>query len=185
MSAIDPYLDIRMAGQVLRYHSWPTVQKQTVAEHSYHVARILMSIANPELWDRLLPHALLHDLGEQRSGDLPFPVKRDNPDLKRVMDRIEGEHLFSLCMAWMPGTYESELLVMRLTTEERVIFKIADMMEMWEFGIIENRLGNQYASLIIQRTADFIHDILMELPHDHYTVEKTELYMKTRVEVMP
>ena len=80
--------DARMAGDVRRYHTWPVHHQQTIAHHSWNVARILLEIW-PDAPRSAIVYAITHDLGEVGTGDIPFPIKRENPDLKAIMDRLE------------------------------------------------------------------------------------------------
>ena len=42
--------------------------------------------------------AIMHDMGEASVGDVPNPVKNRNPDLKLILDRIEGEAMAALSL---------------------------------------------------------------------------------------
>lgn len=133
-------LNRRHAGAVKRYHTWPTLTQQTVAEHCWNVALIYT-----ELFD--LPPAevfwtmLHHDSAEVGTGDLPFRNSNEQPWLllkesKKFVD--QGQ------MARM-GIEEY-----RGTDKERQQIKIADLLEMYEYGMHESRLGNQYGLIICQ-----------------------------------
>lgn len=129
--------NMRIAGSVQRYHTWPTIQSQTVADHTFHVIRIY-----GEVWGHLpdgteLRYLMMHDLAEGELGDVPFDAKRSFPDIKTAMDKAERTVLPALPF---------------LTPEEKVRCKVPDLLEMWEFGVIERRLGNQYAEAIIEDT---------------------------------
>lgn len=137
--------DPRMAGCVLRYHTWPHVRSQSNAEHSWQVARLLLAIW-PDAPRNVIVYCLTHDVGEVGTGDAPFPIKRDNPDLKKIMDRIEKSTHLGMCIPWNlphPGA---------LSALEAIVFKIADMLDMWEWGLQEIMLGNRFADLAVQRT---------------------------------
>lgn len=131
----------RMAGGVLRYHTWPTLQQQTVADHTFHVLRIYMALwGSPS--SAVTEYIIRHDLGEIGTGDLPFPVKRENHKLKTIMDDLEGRTLESM-------GYD-EAVVLDSDTLRRI--KICDLLEMYEFGIIERSMGNRLATPIINDT---------------------------------
>lgn len=132
--------DPRRAGAVQRYHTWPTIQQQTVAEASWNVARILMMIW-PDASSRALAHALMNDCGEIRSGDLPWPIKKDNPALRAEVVRIERESFQEQGIASL-ATSDGLDPIWR----HRV--KICDVLEMWEFGLEEMTLGNRYCDPI-------------------------------------
>lgn len=145
MIVMDVTASLRFAGLVKRYHTWPVLREQTVAEHTWHVLRIydklfgLPSVA-------VVRAIMYHDVGEIRTGDAPFPVKRDNPDLKAAYDRVEGKHRAELLGE------DPELAVSK---DELRMLKICDLVEMWEFGMEEYLKGNNLAIPIIDRTKQF------------------------------
>lgn len=127
----------RLAGSTKRYHAWPVLQTQTVADHSWNVLRIYISIWGPPS-EAVLLYVLWHDCGEWKVGDPPFPIKQLNPDFKEVYDRLEAKAL---------GEMGVELPV--LTPIEKIKVKISDLLDMWEFGQVDRLLGNQLAVPII------------------------------------
>lgn len=133
----DVLCSTRMAGQVKRYHTWPAITQQTVAEHCYHCMRIYY-----EIWHELPPqvaaYVLYHDSGELVTGDLPYPVKKNNPDLKAAADRVEALALETLGVK-LPD----------LDRLEKNRVKACDLIEMLEYGFYELRLGNKLATPII------------------------------------
>lgn len=145
MIVMDVTANLRFAGLVKRYHTWPVLREQTVAEHTWHVLRIydqlfgLPSVA-------VVRAVMYHDVGEICTGDAPFPVKRQNPDLKVAYDRVEAKHRLKLL-----GD-DPELAV---TNDELRMLKICDLVEMWEFGMEEYLKGNNLAIPIIDRTKQF------------------------------
>lgn len=139
--------DIRLAGQVVRYHTWPTHQRQTVADHSWNVLRIYQQI-----WVLTVPvtvYILYHDCGEIKLGDLPFPVKQTDVDFKLICERIERVALKDM-----------EIELPQLSAVEKKQVKIADLIEMHEFGLMEIRLGNVYADPIVRDTWSAVCDLI-------------------------
>lgn len=134
--------DPRRAGAVRRYHTWPTIQTQTVAEASWNVVRILVTIW-PDAPAEAITHALLNDCGEIVTGDLPFPVKRDNRVLKDEIVRLEETAIIDMGLAPQESCRDQ-------VWRDRV--KICDMLEMWEFGLDETAMGNRYAQPIVEGT---------------------------------
>tara|TARA_R110000822_G_scaffold11698_2_gene42466 strand:+ start:6016 stop:6552 length:537 start_codon:yes stop_codon:yes gene_type:complete len=81
------------AGRVARFHSHPGVyRKQSVGEHTYGVSVILCYLFDgyPVLLGQALRYALVHDAAEIVTGDIPFTAKRDFPELKANLERIEA-----------------------------------------------------------------------------------------------
>jgi hypothetical protein len=149
-------LDPRRALQVTRYHTWPRNRDQSVGEHSMQVMRILLAIW-PNCPRHMLVHCLKHDLGETVSGDPPYPIKALNPDLKQACDRIEGEAVKMMEAVWMvPHSAE-------LAPLEYKVFKLAEFIEMWEWGRFELQMGNIHAELVCKRCSAAIVRHLEEL----------------------
>ena len=129
---------VAMAGRVSRYSTWPTIRQQSVGEHTHRVCMLylkLFGIPRAEV----LVYILQHDLGELFAGDAPFYAKRRVPALKEASDLAEKEGLKHL-----------GLIQPKITEEEWKQFKIADLLEMYEFGQIEYRMGNQYGDIVSQ-----------------------------------
>ncbi len=148
--------DPRTAGDVLRYHTWRTIQQQTNAAHSWQVARILLAIW-PSAPREVLIQTLMHDIGEVVSGDLPYPVKRENPDLKAACDRIETAAHLAMCAPW--GVPPPQVL----TNEARAVIKLAEYLEMAEFGMVEEQLGNVHGTLIVSRCLEAVNELCNSL----------------------
>lgn len=140
---VDLEEDPRHAGQILRYHTWPVHRQQTVGEHSWQIMRIMLTIW-PEAPKHLLCHAVTHDVGEM-IGDLPYPAKKNDPLLK---DRITlGELRYHRAMSVRWGLPAPT----KLTDGEREFFKLCEYIEMWEYGLQEQNMGNLYGKIISVR----------------------------------
>ena len=69
------------AGSVKRFHIVNTTRVQTLAEHQYNVAIFAAEICRLMGFDdqtiaSVTQLALLHDIGEVRTGDIPTPTKK-------------------------------------------------------------------------------------------------------------
>lgn len=140
----------RVAGNVIRYHTWPTITNQTVADHTYHVMRIyhelFASDVNFEWDDSIVAHILMHDMGEQKVGDLPYPVKKNDPVLAERVAIQEDEALG--IQGWPPTPI--------LNPDEKTAIKICDLLEMAEYAHYEMGLGNQYAESVFKRVTEHV-----------------------------
>lgn len=135
---------LRHSGSVERYHTWPTIRKQTVADHCYHVMRIyyeIFGIPSPEV----TTYILFHDSPEVKYGDPPFPSKKDHPELKQVYSKLEKNYYLDML------GFDPESLI---SDEEKRFVKVCDLLEMWEFGVVERNMGNSYAGAIVVRTLE-------------------------------
>lgn len=149
----DVSSDPRMVGCLKRYHTWPVVRERTLAEHSWNVCRVALAI-HPSMSRDVLVYALLHDIGEGRAGDPPFPVKRDHPEYGRTHAAVEEQAWREMVIPWQlparPSLGELEVWVV----------KLADMIESWETGLEEVMRGNQLAQLIVDRSAGWLEEAL-------------------------
>lgn len=131
-----------LAGRVKRYHTWPTIQEQTTRDHSARVAEIYV-----EIWGmpraEVLYWCLLHDKGEQFAGDSPFGGKTSVPGFREMLNQAE-----------IIGLEKLDLTIPELTSVEYSCCKICDLLEMMEFCIVEQNLGNQYAQVMTQDVYD-------------------------------
>ena len=170
--------DGRLAGRVLRYHTWPTHQRQSVAEHSWQVMRII-GVIWPEAPVHIFQYIIRHDSPEILTGDAPYPVKANNPTLAAEMNRLEDEGLEEL----VKGGFMFNSLP--LTPDERWAFKLAEFIEMWEFGLEEEMLGNKFARLVTQRCWKAIwdrirNDVFQTLDKDKKAIAKRAKEYVTR-----
>jgi len=166
----DIETDPRHGLQVQRYHTWPTIRKQSVGEHSAQIARIMLSI-NPDVSRELLVHAIEHDVGEM-AGDVPWPGKANDPELKRAMDRAEGNICRMMQEKWhFPQRPQ-------LSEFERKFFKMCENIEMYEFALQEQNLGNRYARVVATRMLLAAGRVMTEMPEHVQT--STQRYMIKR-----
>lgn len=84
------------AGGVVRYHALPEIPKQTIAEHTWRLIRILRHV-----WvgvpDHIIKHAECHDMDELWVGDIPAPVKK-------ALGEDKVEELFASLHDYSPYT---------------------------------------------------------------------------------
>jgi hypothetical protein len=132
----------RFASAVKRYHTWPTIMGQTNGDHTYNVIRIYCEVFGPPSWE-VLQYLLYHDSPEVASGDVPFPAKMENPDLKTAHDEADARWYMKL-FGYDPAD--------NIDRKDKMRCKVADLLEMWEFGMIEMGMGNTYAKPIVDRT---------------------------------
>lgn len=142
----------RLAGGVKRYHTWPTLQQQTVADHIFNVLRIYWHLYGPPP-PVVFTYLIWSDAGELKTGDLPFPVKRDNPQLKEICDQLEGQ-----AVKQMGG------MLPELTDNQRWQVKAVDLLEMFEFGRVEVCLGNKFAEPIVRDTYASLRKLEASVP---------------------
>lgn len=115
------------AGEVLRYHAAPSVTPETIAQHSWGVAVITLSLMGLPFYSHevrpLTIEALGHDTGEYHTGDIPATFKWACPRVKTECEQEEQSFRNS----------KTVLPVQTLDSREHLfIHKAADMLEgMW------------------------------------------------------
>jgi 5'-deoxynucleotidase YfbR-like HD superfamily hydrolase len=152
-------LDTRLAGQLRRYHTWPIMGQQTTAEHSWQIMRIYLSVVEvPDA--HMVRHIMFHDIGEHYTGDIPYPVKKDNPILKEHMDFLEHKSYCDQLSYW--GAFQQT----RLNEEEKKLFKQIELIEMAEFGMDQMNLGSWHGQIIADRCLRAVYE---NQPHKRLT----------------
>ena len=140
-------------GKVKRYHTLPIIGEQTVGDHSYGVAQIVRYLTEDTCSTRLLCAALDHDVAEVIMGDTPHPTKRDYPEVKEALDKVEKE---------IEEAYE--LQGNDLAVGEKELLKLADMLEMGLFGVYQAQLGNRHGLTVVENVLEALGEMEMLFP---------------------
>lgn len=142
----------RMMQRVPRWGIVPTIQRQSVAEHSFFVAAMAHRIAlviqwRGSEWDytTLNRWALLHDSLEAVTGDVPTPIKKHLGELKSAEHHLNTEicREFQTLKEWM-GSKD-----VRAAAIERIV-SFADSIEAVCFLHTEHLLGNTAVSAVVR-----------------------------------
>tara|TARA_R110000796_G_scaffold6514_1_gene23064 strand:+ start:155 stop:667 length:513 start_codon:yes stop_codon:yes gene_type:complete len=144
-SEIDNLFEVVRGGTIKRYHTLETIGEQSVGAHSWGVALILQYL-KPSVSKVALLKALTHDIAELYTGDIPAPVKWDNPKLVNTLKQIEA-------------TYESKLKIdygHTLKPEELVLFKQADMFELLFFCMRQRKMGNTNMNTVFSNGVEYL-----------------------------
>lgn len=107
-------------GATIRYHAQPEIPVQTVAEHAWGVAALLVRWFKEDLTVNLLAAAVVHDSGECDVGDIPSPTKKKFPELRKELAKLEHARMAKLGLA----DYEGQL-----SRHEYALLKLCDMLE--------------------------------------------------------
>ena len=125
---------------------------ENIQEHSHQVAvlahalalirRDILGLPGPDP-DRCAVAALYHDASEILTGDLPTPIKYDNPDIKaayKQLERVAGNKLLDMLPPALRPSYEH--LVLEDDPEVTPIVKAADKLSAHIKCIEEQKTGN-------------------------------------------
>lgn len=148
----------RNGGETRRYHTWPVLRQQTVAEHSCHVALIVAWLAGhraPGVSVPLLMAALTHDLAEHKMGDVPAPVKRSLPNypdqsFRQAWDKLEQGHLETAGLDWEH----------MLNDEEKRWLKLADAADGCFYCVRERAMGNRLINEVYANFRRYMGDLI-------------------------
>lgn len=154
-----------LAGQVRRWHTWPTLNKPSVAEHQCRVTQIYC-----EIWGlpraEVLYYCLHHDMGEQFAGDVPFGGKH----------RVDG-YGDAVNEAEKLGLKQQGIELPEISEVEFQRFKIADILEMYEFSAYEFSMGNKFARVPMNDTVA----VALDRAYKIFEVEKVQNWINGAV----
>lgn len=148
---VDPMKFVHMmreAGNVQRWHVVPTVNGgERVGQHTYGVLTILIAmLGREEASPGLLKAALFHDLPECKTGDCPAPTKWENPDLAKILKRVEDR------------LHEDLGTKINLSDKEHVLLAWADMLDLLFFCCEQRQLGNRAIEPVFWRGVDYLKE---------------------------
>jgi len=126
--------DLREGLRVKRFHTVDVLREETVGHHSANVCLILMYLygeGHPR--SQLLQAAILHDIAEQWTGDLPAMIKWKYPQLKELMKVVEAAE-------W--ELREEGSPTEKLTNGELLLLQLADSADCGLKCAYEVRMGN-------------------------------------------
>lgn len=127
--------------------------KENILEHTAEVAMIAHSLAiiankiygkNVDA-EKLTTLALFHETGEVITGDLPTPIKYNNPELNSAYKSLEltaNQKLLSMLPPELKPSYEP-LLLPNVDSYERKLLKAADKIAALIKCIEETKAGNK------------------------------------------
>lgn len=115
-----------------RMHTRPIISEYTVGKHSCGVAFFCMLLMGDSVNVQVLKAALLHDIAEQFTGDVPHTFKQAH---------IEASYLLRGAEKAFEEHFDFDA-VTDLTLVERDILKAADILELMYFCVKERSLGN-------------------------------------------
>lgn len=133
---------IRMHG-IIRYANRNRIKDEDLAQHSYSVAYYIFIIAEQfnicdSIRNEAIAMAIIHDIGECFTSDLPHDVKYENPELKQLCDKLERKYIDQLS--------ECKDLWHKLEdngdTIQKVMVKLGDSMSVMSYADREISLGN-------------------------------------------
>ena len=153
--------------------------RENVQEHSHMVAVIAHALAvirrdvlgleaDP---DKAAAAALYHDATEIFTGDMPTPVKYQNPDIMKAykdVEKLASKRLVSTLPEEMRGEYEK--LMAGPDAETKALVKAADKISAYIKCIEELKAGNGEFALAAKQTKAKLE--ALKMPEVDYFMEK-------------
>jgi len=137
---MNPQVQFLLDGaNVRRYHTVTTLVPETVGHHSHGVALLACMLSPDTPSINLVFAALVHDLAEHQTGDIPAPSKR----MFGIGDQVNAiEETILEHSGWGPEA---------LTPAEARILKLADIGQGALFCMEEIQRGNTKMALVFDR----------------------------------
>ena len=134
---------IQNLSSLIRYNNKLHIRNENVAEHSFYVTLYTMELANIlGLSDReyayALEHAIIHDIHEIDTSDIPHNVKGKFSLIKSTTDEYEKD----FCRTYFPDHFFSRTVLTRKDLVETVVL-FADVLSVYQYALIEISLGNK------------------------------------------
>ena len=160
---------------IVRWALMRNSSPENVQEHSHQVAVIahaLAVIGNTQFGSTLdagqvTVAALYHDATEILTGDMPTPIKYDNPVIQQAYRQVEGaakEKLLTMLPNEMVPTYRT--ILDEISPEIRTLVKAADKLSAYIKCVEEVKAGNNEFRRAMEQTLVAVEQ--MQLPEVTY-----------------
>lgn len=172
------YALIARMKNISRWALMRSITPENVQEHSHMVAVLAHALAVirrdvfrlPCDPDAAAVSALFHDASEILTGDLPTPIKYNNPEIMTAYHQIESDasaKLLNLLPAVLRGSYEP--ILMDTDPALHKLVKAADKLSAYIKCIEERRAGNDEFLKAEQKTLETLKQYRM--PEVDYFLE--------------
>lgn len=179
---IRDFLFDRRVAFVQRWHARQSIGTESLAEHQYFVARdamlvahalIFYDIAKPDVGE-CVARALVHDEVEKVTGDVSGQAKREYPEMKALLTKIETEIIAGTLYDMLPDPIAMLYRSLTLSATdhhdlEGQIVKYADKLEAYLFSVTEAAHNSLFNEVVTQIGAE-----LEELRWDWLTALRKE-----------
>ena len=140
-------------GNVKRFSNKRVVCSRSVAEHMFTVAHMVMIIGNEENVrgrecnvDEALRKAICHDIPESVTGDIIYPIKHYDEEIRNKLVEIEENAVKSKILSHLPKQlqelYSDHILNCKEGKAGKLV-ALCDMLDILYHCSIERVLGNQ------------------------------------------
>jgi 5'-deoxynucleotidase YfbR-like HD superfamily hydrolase len=137
----DFYSQIYNLSHIQRYSTIPRIKSESVAEHSFFVAALVIRLHKDYEFDlgRAVTMAVMHDWTESWIDDITVPTKKEFPALAEAISQAEAEVAAREFPQPILEIWEEHKECM---TVESKIVHLADILQCMQYSKGEVRLGN-------------------------------------------
>jgi 5'-deoxynucleotidase YfbR-like HD superfamily hydrolase len=164
MSSIEEfYSQIYNLSHIQRYSTVPRVRSESVAEHSFFVACIVIRLHKEYDFDlgAAVVMATMHDWTESWLDDVTVPTKRKFPKLALAVQEAEAQ---IAATEFPDNIYQLWLEHKEHLSVESKIVHYADVIQCMQYAGHEVKIsGNSYMAKVLQETEERINEIEEEL----------------------
>lgn len=153
LGTIASIMFCRAGTKVRRFHTEDVIVPETVGHHTCNASLIAICITRGEVSKPLLMALLMHDLAEQKTGDIPAPAKWESEALREALHNLEDT---------------LDLPHHGLSVNEQILLKFCDYADLGFKAMYEESLGNRTAAGI----RDNIVGALYKLPLESHPYRK-------------
>lgn len=132
-----------------RYSVIPRVKNESIAEHSFFVASLVVKLQEDYSFDlgRAVTMATIHDWTESWTDDITVATKRKFPLINNAVEVVESQvarsvfsrDIFSIWLEYKEG----------VSIESKIV-KYADTLQVIQYAENEAKLGNKYMESVVE-----------------------------------
>jgi 5'-deoxynucleotidase YfbR-like HD superfamily hydrolase len=140
-SVYDFYMQMNNLAYIKRYSVIPRIHEESIAEHSFFVASIVLKLADKYVFDtgRAVSMAVIHDWSESYTDDITVLTKRNYPEISKAVEIVEQKIAKS---EFSPMVFELWKEYKAMVTTEALIVKYADTIQVIQYAQSEVNMGN-------------------------------------------
>lgn len=160
------YTVTRRLSNIERFNNTPRINRESVAEHSYFVAfycMILSRFVKNIDREKVFKLALVHDIEETISGDLPHDIKLKYPEFNDTLEKMNMsivKEIFDNNEEFVEVWSESRTT----KTKESQLLKLADLLSVLLYARDEFLTGNKFMGQIYTLQIERIVSFISEFP---------------------
>ncbi len=154
------YANVYKLSFITRYSNQIRITNESVAQHSFFVATIVLALHNDYEFDlsRSIIGAICHDITESDLGDVSYKLRRDSKVLENEIYKVEQKVIKKYPQAIREG-----IDIINENSIEGYIVKLADAIQVFQYTSIEISLGNSNMIKIKEKTNERIKELMVKL----------------------